>query len=163
MINLEVARYGFGLRSTLSRIYAEGGPWNERTSMGFVLEDQVRPEGEPKVPGETAIPAGTYELDLRTEGGMHSDYTDRFPEWHKGMLWFREVPDFEWIYLHPANTDRQLRGCQAPGAVPVMMPDGEFQVRRSVDVYKPIYIPVATAILNGEKAAVHVYNMREVL
>lgn len=163
MIHMEVARYGFGLKSTISRVYLEGGPWDRRTFMGFILEDQVRPPDAEKVPGETAIPAGTYPIQLRTEGGMHSDYLDRFPEWHKGMLWYQDVPNFEWIYCHPANTDKELRGCQAPGTVPIMMPDGEFQVRRSVDAYKPIYIPLATAILKGEKVAVHIYNMREVL
>lgn len=163
VINIEIGRYGFGLDSTLGRIYCEGGPWDVRTFMGFSLEDQVRPEGAPKVRGETAIPAKTYNLTLRTEGGMHADYLDRFPEWHKGMLWLREVPNFDWIYIHPLNTDKHSLGCIGPGTVPLIMPDGEFQIRRSVDAYKPLYIPIADHLLAGGKAAVHIYNMREVL
>ena len=37
-----------------------------------------------KVYGETRIPAGTYKLKLRTEGGYHQKYSKRFPDIHRG-------------------------------------------------------------------------------
>src|SRR5262245_15554894 len=42
-----------------------------------------------KMPGITRIPAGLYEIRLRTEGGMHAKYAERFLEFHKGMLWLQ--------------------------------------------------------------------------
>ena len=35
----------------------------------YTLEDEYR---EKKVSGETRVPAGTYKIELRTEGGFHA-------------------------------------------------------------------------------------------
>lgn len=149
-MNLELMRYGFGLDSTLGRLYVTG---DERNFECFTLEDERRTE---KVRGETCIPPGSYEVTLRTEGGMHARYSERFPEWHKGMLWLRDVPDFEYIYLHPGNTDDDTEGCILPGRVPVTLPDGEFTVSRSTEAYRALYRKVAEALESGERVVVHV-------
>ena len=39
-----------------------------------------------KLRGETRIPAGTYKIEYRTEGGFHAKYSKRFQDIHKGML-----------------------------------------------------------------------------
>lgn len=72
------------------------------------LEDQIRDE---KVHGETAIPAGTYKLELRNEGGKTKHYAKRFPEMHKGMIWLRNVPDFTYVYIHIGNFVEDTEGC----------------------------------------------------
>ena len=76
------------------------------------IEDEYR---ETKLHGETRIPDGTYEILLRTEGGMHQKYLDRFKDFHIGMLWLQDVPDFEWIYIHPMTTDLDSLGCIGVG------------------------------------------------
>ena len=43
----------------------------KRTFLCYTLEDEQR---DVKVWGETRIPAGTYKLGLRTEGGFHNPY-----------------------------------------------------------------------------------------
>lgn len=73
----------------------------------FTLEDIAR---EVKVPGKTRIPAGTYQLKLRTDGTMAQKYMKRF-SWHKGMLWLQDVPNFEWVYLHMGNSHLDTEGC----------------------------------------------------
>ncbi|KKL14000.1 hypothetical protein LCGC14_2520110 [marine sediment metagenome] len=68
----------------------------------YTLEDEFR---EIKVSGETRIPSDTYELKLRTEGGLNERYKARFPDIHEGMIWLQNVPNFSWIYLHCGNYD----------------------------------------------------------
>ena len=63
----------------------------------FTIEDEAR---EIKVKGETCIPDGTYKVTLRTEGGFNNRYTSKFgADFHKGMLWVRDVPNFEYILI----------------------------------------------------------------
>jgi len=72
------------------------------------LEDQIR---STKIHGETAIPAGTYQLELRNEGGKTKKYARRFPDMHQGMIWLRYVPDFTYVYIHIGNFVDDTEGC----------------------------------------------------
>jgi len=67
----------------------------------FTLEDKAC---YPKVPGETRIPAGYYKIGLR--------YSPKFtPVYGHNMLWVMNVPDFEYILIHPGNFNRDTAGC----------------------------------------------------
>jgi hypothetical protein len=103
------------------------------------LEDGAR---EHKVAGETRIPAGEYQLELRTEGGMHARYSARY-SWHRGMIWLRRVPLFEWVYIHPGNTPADTLGCILVGLG--RDPEGE-RIANSRAAYERIYTPIAQAI-----------------
>ena len=60
-LDLEVLRYSSGADSTLGLLF-ENGP-NGREFLAYTLEDEWRAE---KVSAETRIPAGTYDIQLRT-------------------------------------------------------------------------------------------------
>jgi len=74
----------------------------------YTLEDTRRPD---KVSGETRIPSGHYDIELRVEGGLTKKYQKKYPTFHKGMLWLKEVPHFEYVYLHIGNTRAHTAGC----------------------------------------------------
>ena len=138
-------RYGFGLDSTLGRIYVDDAYF------GFTLEDELR---EIKVPGETAIPAGTYSLDIRHDSPKFGHYDQKW-EWHDGMLWLQNVPDFSFVYLHPGNDDDDTDGCILPGTTPVVTAGGEFEVSNSRTAYerlyrkiRPVYDEVEWVVMN---------------
>ena len=150
MVNFELKRYGFGNDSTLGKLSLVESQSNDR--LCYTLEDERR---EVKVPGETCIPTGTYELKLRTEGGMHSRYETRFPDIHKGMIHFQNVPDFTWIYLHVGNTDDDTEGCPLLGTKAVVDRDN-FIVQYSVNAYKQVYPIISEPISMGERVAIHV-------
>ena len=78
--SLEVLRYSSGVDSTLG-LLSEVGP-DGREFLAYTLEDEWREE---KVSAETRIPEGTYDIKLRTTGGFHSRYANKFGDWHKGM------------------------------------------------------------------------------
>lgn len=67
------------------------------------LEDRVRPTGE-KVYGETAIPAGTYEVKL-----THS------PRFKKVLPEILNVPNFTGIRIHSGNDSSDSSGCVLVG------------------------------------------------
>jgi hypothetical protein len=114
----------------------------------FSLEDQRQ---EVKVPGETRIPAGTFGITLRTEGGMHPKYSSRFPE-HRGMLWLRDVPGFEYIYIHVGVDDDDTAGCILVGDTA----HARGTLETSTVAYRRIYGQISNAILAGEPVTIEV-------
>ena len=107
----------------------------------FTLEDTYREE---KLKGETRIPAGEYELALRTEGGMHPKYQKRYGSMHKGMIHLLNVPNYNWIYIHTGNQKDHTDGCILTGTKAW----GRHQISGSRTAYKLIYPVIADAILH---------------
>lgn len=113
----------------------------------FTLEDERR---DVKVMGQTRIPAGTYEITLRPAGGMHTRYQKRF-SFHQGMLWLQDVPNFEWIYIHPGNDHTHTDGCILVGnGVRENVTRNGF-LSDSVPAYERIYKEMADALNQGER------------
>jgi len=102
------------------------------------LEDSKR---QHKVWGETCIPAGTYKLELRAEGGMTQRYAKRYPDMHKGMIWLRHVPEFEWVYIHVGNYPSDTLGCILVGTTV-----SADMIGASRNAYEAIYPTIADAI-----------------
>tara|TARA_R100001591_G_scaffold52697_1_gene62757 strand:+ start:18262 stop:18738 length:477 start_codon:yes stop_codon:yes gene_type:complete len=118
----------------------------------YTLEDEHRVL---KVQGETRIPAGTYNIELRKEGGFHNRYIKKYGSLHSGMLHVVDVPGFEYILIHTGNTDEHTAGCLIVGDSQennVIMRDGF--VGKSVNAYKRIYPPIAKAIEKGEEVTI---------
>lgn len=101
-----------------------------------------------KVPGKTRIPAGVYKIDVRNEGGLTKRYAARFPDIHKGMLWLRDVPGFEWIYIHVGNTHRHTEGCILVGEGATCNPD-KNATQASAKAYRRLYPGLAKAAAAG--------------
>lgn len=123
-----------------------------REFLCYTLEDEYRKE---KVKGETRIPAGTYKITLRTVGGFHARYTKKYGQMHKGMLWVRNVPGFEYILIHTGNTDEHTAGCLLVGDSQqnnAIKADGF--VGSSTQAYKRIYPKIAQALEAGEEVTI---------
>jgi Family of unknown function (DUF5675) len=140
-MELLTLRFSSGTDSTLGLMFLDAPP-KAAQFVCYVLEDQFN---EPKIPGETRIPEGRYEIKLRTEGGMHDRYGARYP-WHKGMLWLQDVPDFEWIYIHVGNKDDDSDGCLLVGDSQVGNITERGQVTASVAAYTRLYDMIVTAL-----------------
>lgn len=70
----------------------------------FTLEDRYRPPPEPKVPRETAIPNGIYEIVV--------NYSNRFQQQMPLLL---DVPHFQGVRIHTGNTHHHTEGCLLVG------------------------------------------------
>lgn len=60
--------------------------------------------GEGKVYGDTAIPAGTYNVVIT--------YSNRFKKYLPLLI---DVPGYEGIRIHPGNSNKDTHGCLLPG------------------------------------------------
>ena len=138
---IELTRVASGPEATLGIIRVDGSP------LCFSLEDQSQPGGR-KVPGETRIPAGRYEIQVRKRGGWHLRCRRRWPQWHRGMLELLGVPNFQHVLVHPGNTDDHTAGCILPGYGASLL--GDYAVADSVRAYRRLYGRVIEAALAGD-------------
>ena len=149
-MKLQVLRFSSQVDSTSGLLF-------EITDIGrnficYTLEDERRAF---KVKGETRVPAGTYNIKLRTEGGFHGRYSKKYPGIHRGMLHITDVPNFEYILIHTGNTDEHTAGCLIVGDAQennLLLSDGF--VGKSVNAYKRLYPSVAKAIGQGEEVII---------
>lgn len=141
MLELLNRRISSGVEATLGTLF---DVTNDPEFICYMLEDQ---HNEPKVPGETRIPSGRYEIKLRTEGGMHQRYGRRFSSFHRGMLWLQDVPDFEWVYIHTGNNDDHSEGCLLVGDGQISNVIERGQVTNSVAAYLRLYEKIQSALV----------------
>lgn len=78
---------------TLGALYVDG------KFACYTLEDRLQPKGV-KIPGETAIPAGTYLITLFDS-----------PKFGPDTPLLNDVPNFSYVEIHAGNTEADTRGC----------------------------------------------------
>ncbi len=148
-MELEVLRYSSGRETSLGLLADVSG--TQSKFLCYTLEDEAR---DKKVAGETRIPAGEYEVTLRTVDGKHAKYGAKYPDIHKGMLWVRNVPGFEFILIHVGNTDDDTEGCLLVGDTASENITGEGSIGASRNAYRRIYPLIANRILAGETVTI---------
>ena len=149
-MKLEVLRFSSQEDSTSGLLFeiSELG----RKFLCYTLEDERRAL---KVRGETRVPAGTYNIKLRKEGGFNAKYTKKYGGFHRGMLHICDVPNFEYILIHTGNTDEHTAGCLLVGDSQennVIIKDGF--IGKSGNAYKRIYPAIAKAIELNEEVTI---------
>ena len=129
-MELVAKRRLYGSKTTISDLFAvnveqlPGGVAAVKTEfMCYLLEDQVRPDDEEKVPGKTAIPAGRYEIVIT--------YSERFKRLMPLLI---GVPNFTGIRIHWGNTHRDTDGCPLTGTYA-----GVGSVRDSRSAFKRLW------------------------
>lgn len=148
-MKLEVLRFSSDTKSTLGLLF---DVTNQRKFLCFTLEDEFR---EKKVRGETRIPAGTYNITLRTVGGTNKRYNEKFgTDFNKGMLWVRNVPNFEYILIHIGNKESHTDGCLLVGDTQTQNKTKSGFIGASTEAYKRIYPPIANQILDGGSVSI---------
>jgi hypothetical protein len=96
----------------------------------FMCEDVVRPTGQ-KVFGETAIPAGTYQVA--------NTFSPRFGKYLPLLL---NVPGYAGVRIHPGNKAADTEGCLLPGLK--LGADGKT-VEQSVLAFNALFAKIKAA------------------
>ena len=122
---LTLHRTVFGAKSTLGDLLLDG------VFFCHTLEDCVR--CGPKIPGRTAIPAGSYNLVI--------DMSARFKRLMPHVL---DVPEFEDIRIHCGNTDADTEGCILLGKVA-----GQDWIGESRAAFEAFYPRLQEALSQG--------------
>lgn len=115
------------------------------------LEDEYR---EVKVPGETRIPAGIYEVGFMPHiTPLTQKYRDRF-DWFSRHIEIKGVPNFTGIYFHIGNFDEDTAGCILLGE----HNEGKFTIKNSTITFYKFYKRVSKALINGEKVTITILD-----
>ncbi len=134
MIKLKLERFFFGENYTIGRLYVNGEYFCD------TLEDRVRDlTKEKKVYGETAIPAGTYEVRVTWS-----------PTFKRNLPLLLGVPHFTGIRIHRGNTNKDTLGC-------ILV--GENKVKGMV-INSTGYELSLTKMLSGQKAEIEIINKK---
>lgn len=139
-MKLTLERFSSGPESTLGLLFLDG------KFAAFTCEDEYRAQ---KVTGETRIPAGDYAIKVRTHGGFHAKYAQRFP-FHKGMLELCDVQGFTDVLIHIGNTEKDTAGCILVGAGAQHFETGGGAVQYSTAAYGALYPKTIDAALAGQ-------------
>lgn len=111
----------------------------------WILEDTVREiPGKPvaawKVPAKTAIPYGTYVVDVT--------FSNRF---QKPLPILLDVPGFSGIRIHPGNYPADTEGCLLPGCDRLAKSLG-----RSRKAFDALFIKIKDAKTRREKMSIRI-------
>lgn len=133
-MNVRIERYSRNNESTLGLLYIDG------KFECYTLEDEKR---EIKVPGETRIPSGAYDLRFRqVMTPMTQRYRIKYPffTWHIQVM---NVPGFNYIYLHAGNTDDDTDGCILLGDTANNNKYADGFIGNSSQAFKRVYAKIA--------------------
>jgi hypothetical protein len=122
------------LRDTCGDTFTLGELYVNDVAFCDTLEDKVR-DGA-KVPGATAIPAGTYKVTI-----------DRSTRFKRLMPHVLDVPGFEGIRIHSGNTDADTEGCILVGR---RTGQADF-IGESRVTFEQLFSKLTTAIAHGEE------------
>lgn len=100
----------------------------------YTLEDKVRDNGV-KVPGQTAIPSGTYNVSIT--------FSQRF---QKPLPLLADVPNFVGVRIHTGNTSQQTEGCILIGAE-----KADNSILRSREAFNNLFPKLQAALAKGDK------------
>lgn len=116
----------------------------------WVCEDTVREvPGQPvatwKVPGKTAIPAGSYRVEVTMSA--------RFKRMLPILI---AVPGFEGVRIHPGNTAADTEGCLLPGRLRLGKSVGQ-----SVLAFNDLFARINEALRRHELVTIDIYRAPE--
>lgn len=131
-MKLTVKRLELSAASTIGRLAIDG------EDFCWTLEDVVR--AGPKVFGQTAIPAGTYAIELTMS-----------PHFGRVLPLLVNVPGYEGVRIHPGNTAADTEGCLLVG-----FGHGQDQITQSRDAFNSLFARIQEAANNGEPLSIEI-------
>ena len=145
-MKLKLERKFKGTEYTIGDLFIDG------VFFSNILEDVVRgltdknddgdfdDKGEGKVYGETAIPAGKYEVVIT--------YSNRFKKYLPLLL---NVPGYEGIRIHPGNSVVDTHGCILPGINNI-----KGKVTKSKETTELLISKIKDSLDNGELVTIEI-------
>lgn len=149
-IVVEVKRTSPGSKDTLGELYMNG------ELLCYTLENPVSASGF--TDDTHAIPAGTYPIVLKSEGGKHATYQYRFGDAHKGLLFIDDVSGYDFPHIHIGNEVSHTYGSIVVGT----SKEGEEQtdsyrkVLYSEKAYLDIYDKIVSHLVEGESVSLKI-------
>lgn len=125
----------------------------DRKFHSFALEDIHR---EVKIPKETRIPSGFYELKIRKEDTpLTIKHRAAYGSWFKYHIEITNVPQYQGVYIHAGNDDSHTEGCLLLGYGFDLSLDKMQQFKSTVAV-KDFYAIAYPLLEAGQKVFIEV-------
>lgn len=139
---IQLVREGFTDKATEGKMFVNG------TFECYTLEDTDRHledsiDGSEKIYGRTAIPRGTYDIEL--------SYSNHFS---KILPHIKDVPYFEGVRIHSGNSDKDTEGCILVGKINTS--DTDDWVGQSRAAFNSLFPKIETAIANNEEVTIEI-------
>ena len=139
---------------TIGRFFVDGERFYETLEdkdRGLKQSDHPDYIRSKKVPGETAIPSGTYEVRI-----------DIVSPKYKAVKWYDDlcggkmprimnVPGYDGILIHPLTSALETRGCVGVGRNTV-----KGKLTSSRETFKALYKKMEKAVARGEKITIEI-------
>lgn len=106
----------------------------------WTCEDVVRAPGAVKVPGQTAIPAGIYGIDITFS-----------PHFHMPLPLLMGVPNFEGVRIHSGNTAADTEGCILVGQDRLAKSIGKSKL-----AFQALFAKLSSAKARGEPITIEI-------
>ena len=122
---------------TIGNLYVNGSLFCntlEDRDRGIKKTDSLATIKSKKIYGETAIPTGTYTIDMTVTSPKYAAV-----KWYKNLCQgklprLNNVPGFEGVLIHPGNTPFDTNGCILVGKNTI-----KGQVTQSKDTFAKLY------------------------
>ena len=98
---------------------------------------------------------------LREYGGHHERYKKKFPDFHRGMLEFLDIPNFTDVLLHIGNNTSHSHGCLLCGFSIQENLIKEPFLGQSTAAYKYIYPKIVDLIDTQKHLSIKIINFEE--
>ena len=132
-MKLIVTRKTFTTQSTIGELSVDGA------FECFTLEDPVRPK---RIPAVTAIPAGTYGVEITFS-----------PKFGTDLPLLLDVPECEGVRIHPGNSAADSGGCLLVGKSKAI----DF-IGSSRDAFRGVLSKIAAAQKGGESITIQIVD-----
>lgn len=139
---------------TIGKLYIDGIYFCdtiEDTDRGLTQDMPISEISRKKIAGKTAIPSGTYNLDMNTISPRFSKIS-----FYKNLCNGRvprllNVPGFVGVLIHVGNTAKDSEGCILVGKNKVV-----GQVVESRDTFKKLYDKLISAHKSGQSITIQI-------
>lgn len=151
-MKLEVERRWKKETYTIGRLYVDGVLFCntlEDRDRGLKQTDPAYLIRQRKVYGETAIPAGTYDVSMNTTSPKYAAIAWYWQLCRGKMPRLQNVPGFEGILVHPGNDPTQTLGCLLVGKNTKV-----GQLTESKNTFKALYKEMKKAYDAGEEITI---------
>lgn len=132
-MKLKLVRTDLTPQSTIGALYIDGA------FECYTLEDAVRPDGV-KIYGETAIPRGTYTVDITAS-----------PRFKRDLPLLIAVKNYVGVRIHPGNTAADTEGCILVGRR-----KGKDRIEESRLAFDALFAKLQAARKRGEAISIEV-------
>ena len=149
-MKIELIRYSDNGDDTLGLLFIDG------FFQCYTLEDEFR---NVKVAGETRIPAGDYEIGFReSDSPMTDKYRKIYPDFFDYHIHIKDVPNFQFVYIHHGNDDDDTDGCILLGDSAQSNTVGQGKIGYSRNAFTKFYKKVWKALKSGEKVSITIID-----